>query len=167
MSEPNSLPPYAARDLVSQRLPLIFPEGTPNRNYCVRDVAAYTVFTMLYIGAVEGSGRFLGPKHVYRMTDQQAAKAERGARERYGREASAFRGARWYQDNAREAVRDETLREGLIPAGAVAVRADLPTTSSKPREPDQVLILHDGAVSLSRLAALIEGAAAASAGTRP
>ncbi len=86
---------------------------------------------MLYIGAVEGSGRFLGPKHVYRMTDQQAARAESGARERYGREARAVRGARWYQDNSREA------------AWFVS-------------EPDQVLVLHDGAVSLSRLAALIE-----------
>jgi BsuBI/PstI restriction endonuclease HTH domain/BsuBI/PstI restriction endonuclease domain len=119
--------------LVSQRLPLIFSEGTPNRSYCVRDVAANTVFTMLYIGAVEGSGRFLGPKHVYRMTDQQATKAESRARERYGQEARAVRGARWYQDNSREAVRDETLREGLVPAGAVTVRTDLPTTSSKPR----------------------------------
>jgi hypothetical protein len=54
MSDLSSLPAYASRDLVSQRLPLIFPEGTPNRNYCVRDVAANTVFTMLYIGAVEG-----------------------------------------------------------------------------------------------------------------
>jgi len=88
---------------------------------------------MLYIGAVEGSGRLLAPKHVYRMTNPQAAKAESGARERYGREANAVRGARWYQDNSREAVRDETLREGLVPAGAVAVRADPPTTSSKPR----------------------------------
>src|SRR5579862_248314 len=91
MSEPTSLPPYAARELVSQRLPLIFPEGTPHRNYCIRDVAAYTVFTMLYIGAVEGSGRFLGPKHVYRMTGQQAAKADSGAREKYGRDARAVR----------------------------------------------------------------------------
>lgn len=133
MSNPSSLPPYAARDLVSQRLPLIFPEGTPNRSYCVRDVAVNTVFTMLYIGAVEGAGRFLAPKHVYRMTAQQAAKAESGARERYGREASAVGGARWYQDNSREAVRDETLREGLVPMSAVTVRADLPTSSSKPR----------------------------------
>ena len=52
---------------------MIFPDGTPNRTYCVRLMAASTVFTMLYIGAVEGSDVFLAPKHVYRMTDEQAA----------------------------------------------------------------------------------------------
>lgn len=45
------LPPYVSRELVSERLPLIFPEGTPNRNYCVREMAASTVFAMLYTKA--------------------------------------------------------------------------------------------------------------------
>jgi BsuBI/PstI restriction endonuclease domain/BsuBI/PstI restriction endonuclease HTH domain len=133
MPEPHSMPPYATKELVRERLPLIFPEGTPNRSYCIRDVAASTVFTMLYIGAVEGSGRFLSPKHVYRMTRQQAAKTELDARHKYGRDARAARGARWYQDNSREAIRDETLREGLLEVGAAVARGDVPTTSSKPR----------------------------------
>jgi hypothetical protein len=63
-----ALPPYVTRELVAERLPLIFPEGTPNRIYCVRELSASTVFAALYIGAVEGSGVFLGPVHVYRMT---------------------------------------------------------------------------------------------------
>lgn len=133
MPDRQSLPPYATLALVVERLPLIFPEGTPNRGYCVRDVAAYTVFTMLYIGAVEGSDRLLGPKHVYRMTDKQATKSESGAREKYGKDAIAARGKRWYQDNSREAIRDETLREGLMAVGAAVGREDIPTTSSKPR----------------------------------
>jgi hypothetical protein len=133
MPEPHSMPPYATKELVRERLPLIFAEGTPNRSYCIREVAASTVFTMLYIGAVEGSGRFLAPKHVYRMTGQQAAKTEIHARQKYGREARAARGARWYQDNSREAIRDETLREGLLEVGAAVARGDVPTTSSKPR----------------------------------
>ena len=54
----KALPPYLARELIAERLALIFPEGTPNRNYCVRQLAASTVFAALYIGAVEGSGLF-------------------------------------------------------------------------------------------------------------
>jgi len=131
------LPSYVSRDLVAERLPLIFPEGTPNRTYCVRELTASTVFAMLYIGAVEGSGRYLGPVHVYRMTEEQAAQSDKAARLYY---ASAVlkkkydaQGTRWYADNTREPIRDETLREGLVAIGAVFARADLPTTSGKPR----------------------------------
>lgn len=131
------LPPYVPKALVAERLPLIFPEGIPNRNYCVRDLAASTVFAMLYIGAIEGSGIFLAPKHVYRMTDELAADADDTARNTYASEAlkPGYHppGTRWYADNTREPIRDETLREGLVNIGAVYARNDLPTTSSKPR----------------------------------
>ena len=40
---------------------------------------------------------------------------------------------RWYQDNTREPIRDETLRDGFVRAGAVVTRSGLATTSSKPR----------------------------------
>ncbi|MEM7172464.1 MAG: BsuBI/PstI family type II restriction endonuclease [Pseudomonadota bacterium] len=132
-----SLPPYISREAIGERLPMIFPEGTPNRGYCIRELAASTVFTMLYIGAVEGTGQFLGPAHVYRMTGQQASIAEADAREDYA--ANVLKknfqapGERWYADNTREPIRDETLREGLMEVGAVIARDDLATTSSKPR----------------------------------
>lgn len=133
----SKLPPYVSRELVAERLPLIFPEGTPNRTYCVRELAASTVFTMLYIGAVEGTGRYLGPVHVYRMTEQQAALSDTDARLHYATAVLTnkfdIRGTRWYADNTREPIRDETLREGLVAIGAVVARDDLPTTSSKPR----------------------------------
>ncbi len=79
------IPPYATRQLVQERLPLIFPEGTPNRGFCVRELAASTVFTALYIGAVEGEGVWLGPVHVYRMTIEQAANADDEARATYAK----------------------------------------------------------------------------------
>lgn len=133
----SQLPPYISRDEVAARLPLIFPEGIPNRTYCVREMAASTVFAMLYIGAVEGSGGYLGPYHVYRMTDQQALLVEASDREAYAKHVLSEKlqvpGVRWYKDNTREPIRDETLRDGLVAIGAVKVRADLPTTSSKPR----------------------------------
>jgi hypothetical protein len=133
----ESLPPYVARDLVAERLPLIFPEGTPNRSYCVRELAASTVFTALYIGAVENSGCYLGPVHVYRMTTQQAAKSKDSNRESYAatvlKKNGQVSGKRWYADNTREPIRDETLRDGLVAIGAVVRREDLPTTSGQPR----------------------------------
>lgn len=133
----STLPPYAPLELVGERLPLIFPEGTPHRNYCVRELAAKTVFAMLYVGAVEGTGCHAAPKHVYRMTEEQASDRTTAARRAYAEEVlkPGFKplGHRWYADNTREPIRDETLREGLVAIGAVLTRTDLPTTSSKPR----------------------------------
>lgn len=125
------------REEVHVRLQAIFPEGTPNRAYITRMLAASTVFTALYIDAIEGNGPLLGPKHVYRMTGEQAAKIDDASRATYAigvlRTGSQIEGRRWYQDNTREPIRDETLREGLVAIGAVTERTDLPTTSSKPR----------------------------------
>lgn len=131
------LPPYVPRELVAERLLLIFPEGTPNRTYCTRELAASTVFTMLYIGAIEDSSARLGPVHVYRMTDLQAAKASDEERFSYRsdlrKKSFVVPGKRWYADNTREPIRDETLREGLVAVGAVTEDKDVPTTSGKPR----------------------------------
>ncbi|MBU0885397.1 restriction endonuclease [Pseudomonas helleri] len=131
------LPPYVPRELVAERLPLIFPEGTPNRTYCIRELSASTVFTMLYIGAVEQSEARLGPVHVYRMTDVQAANDSDEERLSYRsnlrKKSFEVPGKRWYADNTREPIRDETLREGLVAVGAVMEDKDVPTTSGKPR----------------------------------
>ena len=130
------LPSYASRQVIAQRLPLIFPVGTAHRNYCVRELAASTVFAALYIGAVEGSGRHFGPVHVYRMTAEQAANANADSREAYNTAVLAKQqvtGTRWYADNTREPIRDETLRDGFVSIGAVLRREDLPTTSGAPK----------------------------------
>ena len=125
------------RDEVHARLLAIFPEGAPNRIYMTRMLAASTVFAALYIGAIDGSGVYLGPKHVYRMTDEQAAQVDSTARNAFSRDiiraGVQIVGRRWYQDNTREPIRDETLREGLVAIGAVVERSDVATTSSKPR----------------------------------
>lgn len=131
------LPPYVPRELVAERLPLIFPEGTPNRVYCTRELAASTVFAMLYIGAVEHTDIRLGPVHVYRMTDLQAEASSAAERESYRanlrKRSYEVPGKRWYADNTREPIRDETLREGLVAVGAVIEDKNVPTTSGKPR----------------------------------
>ncbi len=108
-----------------------------NETIARREMAARTVFVMLYIGAVEGSGIWMGPKHVYRMGESQAKLGSDADREAYNR-AVEKRGSqlpvdRWFQDNTREPIRDETLRDGLVRMGAVVIRPGLATTSSKGR----------------------------------
>jgi len=134
---PDSLASVTPLSTITDRLRIIFPEGTPHRNYCVREVAARTVWVMLYAGALEGAGRWLRPSMVTDMSDRQArrlADAERNKwyrkSEHPGRSRSA--GA-WFAPNSREQIRDETLRLGLIPNGAVIERKGLPTTSPAPR----------------------------------
>ena len=131
------LPPYLDRSAIHIRLKLIFHEGTPQRNYCVREMAASAVFVTLYVGAVEGSDRWIAPKHVMRMTEQQADRQSDEARDAYRTDVMrpGFRaeGRRWYEENSREPVRDETLRQGLITNNAVIERQGMPTTSSLPR----------------------------------
>jgi hypothetical protein len=131
------LPPYVSRPFVQERLLAVFPEGSAFQTYLTREIAASTVFTMLYIGAVEGSGRLAGPKHIYRMGEDQAALTSNAARIEYATETlkrgSLARGKTWYADNSREPIRDETLRQGLVSAGAALEDKNLPTTSSRPR----------------------------------
>lgn len=50
------LPPISDVGEIHARLHLIFPEGTSHRNYCTREMAARTIFVMLYVGAIEGKG---------------------------------------------------------------------------------------------------------------
>lgn len=130
-------PSLSTRDEIHRRLQIIFPEGTPHRNYCTRQLAASTIFAALYVGAIERGEKYFGPKHVYRMTDKQVRRMDDASRERYASKiiGAGFQppGRRWYSDNTREPIRDETLREGLIAVGAVIEKSDVPTTSGKPR----------------------------------
>ena len=133
MSLPE-LPPVAE---IKRRLEAIFPEGTPSRQYFTREMAARVVFVMLYVGAVERLGRWLGPKHVYGMSNAQAERQGEPERLSYGEEAwkPGFKsaGERWYADTTREPIRDETLRDGLVRVGAVLQKPGVATTSGRPR----------------------------------
>lgn len=132
-----ALPPYVTRDFIAERLPKIFPEGIPNRSNCIGLAAANTVFTAIYIGAVEGYAQDLGPVHAYRMTDEQAALNTDSDREAYykaiNKRVPVTFTTRWYADNSREQIREDAMKEGLIPVGAIVRRSGMATTSSKPR----------------------------------
>ena len=122
---------------ILERLRSVFSEGTANRNYVTREIAAKTVFVMMYVGAVEGGERWLRPDQVTRMTDAQAALTGHDHRNGWLHEsmrpAAGNIQGRWYAANTREPIRDETLREGLVRTGAVKEREGLPTTSPRPR----------------------------------
>ena len=133
----TDFPALLNRDQVRERLLEIFPAGTAYRADTTNQTAAATVFVGLYIGAIVGGAQLLGPKHVYRMTEEQAARTDAASRADYiatiRSPTGEIQGARWYADNTREGIRDDTLREGLVAIGAVVARTDVPTTSSKPR----------------------------------
>jgi hypothetical protein len=156
-----SLPDLPEVSEIKERLAAIFPEGTPNRPYFTREMAARVVFVMLYAGAVERLGRWLGPKHVYGMSDAQAKLQEETDRLSYSDNAwkPGFKptGERWYADTTREPIRDETLRDGLVRVGAVVQRPDVATTSGKPRYAlrDDFAALFDPALRDEPLAAAI------------
>lgn len=128
-----SLPALIPWQEVHARLPVIFPEGTPGRGYLIREMTARTIFTALYIGAVAGAERWLAPRHVVRMSDAQAAQGDAAARDLYYEVMTAARApspeGRWYAENTREPLRDEVIRQGLVPVNAMVERAGLPTTS--------------------------------------
>lgn len=132
-----TLPRYVDTTTIRQRLQIIFPDGVPQRVYCVREAAASTVFTMLYIGAVEGTDRWIAPKQIVRMTDEQAELHSEWDRQSYAtasmKPGFSPAGKTWYLENSREQIRDETIRQGFITNNAVLERPGVPTTSSKPR----------------------------------
>jgi hypothetical protein len=120
-----------------RRLRLVIPEQVDERGWARREMAAKTVFVMLYSYAVEGYGRWIRPTAVTDMTDSQATRFEPDARGGWLERVQGARRprevpGRWYSENTREPIRDETLGK-LLELGAVLERPGLPTTSSKPR----------------------------------
>ena len=147
---------------VHERLQAIFPDGIANRNYLTREIAAKTVFVMLYMGAVEGAQRWLRPDQVTRMTDAQAMSVSDSDRQAWlessMRPTTGDIEGRWYAANTREPIRDETLREGLVRTGAVKEREGLPTTSPLPRYAmaEEFARLFDPALTGQQLRAAVE-----------
>jgi BsuBI/PstI restriction endonuclease domain/BsuBI/PstI restriction endonuclease HTH domain len=128
-----SFPALMSWRAIQARLPVIFPVGMQNREHSVWEIAAKTIFVMLYAGAVEGRDAWLRPDQVTRMTDAQCKRTDDPARAEWARASmAASKGeapSRWYAVNTRESIRDDTIRYALIQNGAVIERPGLPTTS--------------------------------------
>lgn len=133
---PLPLPPLPTMATIYARLPLVFPAGMSERTALVRDIAAKTIFVMFYVGAVEGLHRWVRPNQVTRMSDKQTALASDQAREEwivFSMSKENNIPGRWFADNTREPIRDETIKDGFVRVGAIVERPGLPITSSKPR----------------------------------
>jgi hypothetical protein len=131
----TELPEIPGLDTVKHRVESIFPEGIDNYGYVTREMASKTIFVMLYADAIEGHG-WVRPNQITRMTDAVASQRSEEARREWTSESLRARGdipGRWYADNTREPIRDETLRYGLLSFGAVVEREGLKTTASTPR----------------------------------
>jgi BsuBI/PstI restriction endonuclease HTH domain len=126
-----------SRDIVRRRLEIIFPLDSPKREVCTSEAAASTVFVALYVNAIEEAGRDFAVKHIYRMTDTQASLTHDASRNSYyfniiSRHGYQPPGQCWYHEHMRTPIRDQTLLDGLVPAGAVLQR-EIPRNSNKPR----------------------------------
>ncbi len=134
----DALPAVPSLTTIIGRLALIFPEGVDNRNYCIRESTAKTVLVMFYTGAIAGASRWIRPSQVTEMTDSQIAldsDDDRNAWCEYilsNKKKVRPEGA-WYAANSREQIRDENLRQGLIPNGGVVERPNIATTASLPK----------------------------------
>lgn len=130
------MPPLLDVDSIRARLQAIFPDGTPERARCTGLAAARTIFVMLYVGAIEG-GEWLAPKYVYRMGNTQAAQTSDAERMAYlaavKKPGTPEPPDRWYRENTRESIRDEALKNGLVPIGAVLINPQVSTTANKGR----------------------------------
>lgn len=128
-----SLPALIPLDDIRERLKVIFPEGVPERSFLIRLATARTVFVALYVGAVEGGRSWIAPRYVYRMSDEQAARHDDSARLAYLAAMEASKALKpvkpWYADTTREPVRDEAIRQGLVPVNAMIEQEGLATTS--------------------------------------
>lgn len=122
---------------IQRRLGIIFPEGIADRTYVTRESTARTIFVMLYIDAVEGRGVNLAPQHVYRFTVQQCERQDVQDRAAFPincrRKNYVPDGDRWYADNSREQIRDESIKDGLVSKGVVIIDPSVPATSNRGR----------------------------------
>lgn len=122
---------------IHQRIQEIIPEQLDPRGWVRREMGARIVFVMLYGCAVEGRDRWIRPTAVTDMTDSQANRQDSAARVAWldlvqspARPRDIV--GRWYGENTREPIRDESLR-AMLDLGVALERPGIPTTSPKPR----------------------------------
>lgn len=128
-----TLPPLISAAEVERRLFFIFPEGMERLTQCRSKAAARTIAASIYIGAIEGSGIYVGPAHIVRLSEEQIEERKKPEDRDLYRKKMQSEFAGWYNENSRETVRDDVIRETFLPNGAMIGRTDLPTTSGLPR----------------------------------
>ncbi|WP_071769658.1 BsuBI/PstI family type II restriction endonuclease [Burkholderia ubonensis] len=132
----HPLPPLLSIEDVQARLNLIFPESFPDRTILVSDMSARAHFVSLYGGFIADSGRYFRPSTVIRFSQEQAERTTDV--ERYDWLTRCHlpgfepQGKQWYADNTRETLRDDLIRNRMIPMGLIWRRQGIPPTSPAP-----------------------------------
>lgn len=122
---------------IRERLQLVFPSGVDDRSWAVAERAAKSLFVFLYAFAVEGvTGNRLRPAMVTSMSDSQASLVQASDRlawwdlARRPRKPGEANTGRWYEENTREPIRDETFRAwkeyGALLEDQIATAASTP-----------------------------------------
>jgi len=131
-----ALPALISISEVQKRLERLFPPSFPDRGILVGELAARVVFVALYGGMTEGFDRYMRPSHVYFFTAKQSRLMSDASRSEWL--ANATRpgirpaGKRWYADTSKETIRDDLMRNRLVPMGIMGKLPGFPTNSSKP-----------------------------------
>lgn len=119
-----TLPQLLPLNEVKARLEQVFPAEFPDRGILVGIMAARVVFVALYGGFITGQGRFFRPSTITNFSDEQAALGSDEQREDWAKRAvkQGFKpiGTIWYANNSREPVRDDLIRNRLIPLGVIS-----------------------------------------------
>lgn len=135
VSNAMSLPALLRLDQVQDRLQVIFPTSFPDRGLLVGEMAAKLFFVALYGNFIEGTGQWFRPSTVIRFSHEQKVKTADEQRQAWlmACHAPGYKPAnQWYADNTREPVRDDLIRNRLMPIGIVVKRPGLPPTSPAP-----------------------------------
>ena len=131
------LPKIPSREMIRQRLQMIFPEGIEGRNNLVGDMAVNTITVFFYIGAIEGYNQHLQPGHIYYMSDRQLKIQDDESRIHWAnrsRWANNKISNTWYiGQNNRESIRDDVIKEGFKDRNAVKIRPGVKGQANKPR----------------------------------
>lgn len=122
-------------DLIMQRLSMIFTRQQDPNGYILREIGAKTIFVMLYGFCIDRE-YWIRPATITCMTDNQATLTDVATRKTWLKTFQSSKAPkniedRWYKENTREPIRDETIRE-LIRLGAILKREGLPTTTPLP-----------------------------------
>ena len=129
------LPALLPLEQVQERLQVIFPTSFPDRGLLVGEMAAKVFFVALYGNFVDGAGHYFRPSTVIRFSHEQKTKTTDEQRQAWlmACHAPGYKPAnQWYADNTREPVRDDLIRNRLMPIGIVLKRPGLPPTSPAP-----------------------------------
>lgn len=116
-----TLPNIPSVETIQERLQTIFPNEFRDRSILVGIMAARVVFVSLYGGFIAGNARYFRPSTITNFSDEQAKLSSRDERhkwlERCHRPKFKPLGDPWYAPNSREPIRDDLIRNRMIPLG--------------------------------------------------